>query len=59
MSFNELNSVEHTIIQQLRGVNLNAEPGIVGAGEQAKLGGISNNSLILHKKMQNSSIFDN
>jgi type I restriction enzyme R subunit len=39
MSFNELNSVEHYIIQKLSGVNLNAEPGGVGAGEQAKFGG--------------------
>lgn len=38
MSFNELNSVEHYIIQKLSGVNLNAEPGGVGAGEQAKFG---------------------
>lgn len=38
MSFNELNSVEHYIIQKLSGVNLNAEPGAVGAGEQAKFG---------------------
>ena len=38
MSFNELNSVEHYIIQKLSGVNLNAEPGAVGAVEQAKFG---------------------
>jgi hypothetical protein len=59
MSFNELNSVEHTIIQQLRGVNLNAEPGVVGAGEQAKFGGLFYKSLILQKKLQNSLIFVN
>ena len=38
MSFNELNSAEHYIIQKLSGVNLNEEPGAVGAGEQAKFG---------------------
>ena len=38
MSFNELNSVEHYIIQKLSGVNLNAEADGVGAGEQAKFG---------------------
>jgi hypothetical protein len=36
MSFNELNSVEHYIIQKLSGVNLNSEAGGVGAGPQAK-----------------------
>ena len=52
MSFNELNSVEHTIIQKLiylriacygghSGVNLNAEPDRVRVWEQAKYGGFT------------------
>ena len=38
MSFNELNSVEHYIIQKLSGENLNSEPGAAGAGPQAAFG---------------------
>ncbi len=38
MSFNELNSVEHYIIQKLSGENLNSVSGAAGEAEQAKFG---------------------
>ena len=38
MSFNELNSVEHYIIQKLSGVNLNASSGVDSEVEQAAFG---------------------